>query len=108
MAYTIHDGMEAIAGRFQAEAAYGLNAVIQFDLTGDQAATYHMTIRDQHLTLKEGPAGNADLILTMDTADFLDLMTGKLEGTEAFVSGKLKVSGDMMLAMQLAGIFFSR
>jgi putative sterol carrier protein len=84
----------------------GLNAVVQFEITGEQAAVYHMTINDRQLVLREGRVGNASLTLTMDTADFLDLMTGKLDGTKAFVSGKLKVSGDFMLGMQLARIFF--
>ena len=39
----------------------------------------------------------------MKDADFVDLATGKLDGT-AFMSGKLKVRGDMGLAMKLQGI----
>jgi len=106
VASNVQNGMEVLAGRFQAEAAAGKNAVVQFIITGEQAAAYHMIINDRQLDLREGRVDNANLILTMDTADFLDLMTGKLDGTAAFVSGKLKVSGDFMLGMQLAPIFF--
>jgi putative sterol carrier protein len=107
MGYTVQNGMSDLAGRFQKEQALGINAIVQFQITGEQAATYHMIIKDQHLSLKESAAEKPDLTLTMSTVDFLDLMTGRLEGAAAFVSGKLKVTGDMMLAMQLAAIFFS-
>jgi putative sterol carrier protein len=40
----------------------------------------------------------------MAASDFLDMVSGKLNGQMAFMTGKLKVEGDMMLAMQLGNV----
>jgi 3-hydroxyacyl-CoA dehydrogenase/3a,7a,12a-trihydroxy-5b-cholest-24-enoyl-CoA hydratase len=41
----------------------------------------------------------------MASNDFIDMMTGKLSGQAAFFSGKLRVSGDLMLAQRLESLF---
>ncbi len=46
----------------------------------------------------------ADCTLKMDFSDFTDLIGGKLDGMTAFMTGKLKVEGDMSNAMQLQGV----
>ena len=46
----------------------------------------------------------ADCTLKMDFGDFADLIGGKLDGMTAFMTGKLKIEGDMGIAMQLGTI----
>ncbi len=47
------------------------------------------------------PAGEAEVTMTMSTEDFLSMFAGKLNSTSAFMGGKLKIKGNMMLAMKL-------
>ena len=51
-----------------------------------------------------GPVREPNITITMAASDFLDLVDGKLDGTMAFMSGKLKVKGDMGLAMKLQNV----
>jgi len=45
------------------------------------------------------------MILTADSQDFKDVLTGRVNGMQYFMMGKLKLSGDLNLAMKLTQIF---
>ncbi|MBN2386097.1 MAG: SCP2 sterol-binding domain-containing protein [Anaerolineales bacterium] len=90
---------------FLPEKAAGVDAVIQFKFTGAQAADVNVTIRDQTCTVAEGPAPGAKLTVTADSDDFVQIFTGKMDGMQAFMSGKLRLAGDMNLAMKLMSMF---
>lgn len=92
-------------GRLNPQAAQGLDCVIQYDLTGDGGAQYHSKIKDGAATVNQGPAGSPNMTITMAAQDFVDMTSGKLDGMSAFMSGKLRISGDMGLAMKLQSLF---
>jgi putative sterol carrier protein len=102
---TVKETFEAMPGRFRPERAQGLKAVIQYDITGPEACTYHVDIADGRCTLGEGGSPQPQLTLTMSGQDWLDMLGGKLSGQVAFMSGKLKHKGDMSLLMRLPGLF---
>jgi putative sterol carrier protein len=52
-------------------------------------------------SVKQGEHGKVDCTVMMAEKDFVELMTGKLNGQSAFMSGKLKIKGAMNLAMKL-------
>ena len=56
-------------------------------------------------TANDGTAGNADLTITMEDDDLIALMKGELNGMTAFMTGKLQVDGDLMLAQRMASFF---
>ena len=47
---------------------------------------------------------DADCTIKMDFDNFVDLIGGKLDGMSAFMTGKLKIEGDMGVAMKLQSI----
>lgn len=102
---TVKETFDAMPGRFKADRAQGVNAVIQYDITGDGGGTYHVEIADGKCTLREGPAASPKLTLTMAAQDWVDMVSGKLNGQMAFMSGKLKHKGDMGLLMKLPSLF---
>ncbi len=78
-----------------------LNASYQFELTGDPGGTYHATFAGGAVDVGEGGVENPGCTLVMSANDFLSMVDGKLNATTAFMSGKLKLKGDMGLAMKL-------
>ena len=102
---TVKETFDAMAGRFRAEKAAGVNATIQYDIAGDQGGTWHAVIKDGACTVNSGAAATPNLTLAMSSQDWLDMVGGKLSGQMAFMSGKLKLKGDMGLAMKIGGLF---
>ncbi len=102
---TIKEVIAGMAGSFNAEAAKGMNAVYQYDITGDDGAQFYNEIKDGALDVKEGTHASPNITITMTSKDYLDLVNGKLNGQMAFMSGKLKIKGDMSLAMKLQNLF---
>ncbi|MCA9774372.1 MAG: SCP2 sterol-binding domain-containing protein [Myxococcales bacterium] len=81
------------------ENAKKINAIYKFNITGDGGGTWLVNMKDKPgVTTGDG---TADCTITMAAADFIDLVNGKLNGQMAFMSGKLKIAGDMGLAMKL-------
>lgn len=78
-----------------------LNASYQFNVTGEGGGTYHATFENGTYDIGEGPAASAKCTVTISANDFIALVSGKLNPTTAFMTGKLKIAGDMSLAMKL-------
>jgi len=54
---------------------------------------------------RKGVAENPTVTLTMDLVTFVKMIAGQANGTQLFMSGKLKLSGDMMFAMKIESLF---
>jgi len=80
-----------------------IGGVYQFQITGENNAVFTWTVDLKNGTgnVKEGAGEKADCTITMADDDFLQLMTGKLDGQTAFMQGKLKMKGNIALAMKL-------
>ena len=102
---TIDEFMQKIPSAFHPERAAGIDAVIGFHLTGEQAGDWAMTIRNQAVTIDKSAAVNPRLTLTATTKDIMDIFSGKLDGMRAFMQGKIRMSGDTGLAMKLMNLF---
>jgi putative sterol carrier protein len=102
---TVKETFDAMAGRFRADKASGTTAVIQYDVSGDGGGTWHAVIKDGKCTVNSGAAPSPNLTLQIAGQDWLDMLSGKQSGQMLFMSGKLKVKGDMGLAMKLGSMF---
>ena len=97
-----------MAGSFQPDKAAGVNTVIQYDITGEGGGKWNVVIANGACAVNEGTHAAPKLTLTIDAQDWIDMITGKLDGQKAFMSGKLKLKGDMAMAMKMGKFFAPR
>ncbi len=96
---------ELMPSRFNKDAAKGLNAVYLFDLSGDGGGKWSVIIKDQTVKVEEGANPSPSITISMTAQDYLDMLSGKLNGQVAFMSGKLRIAGDMGLALRMQSLF---
>lgn len=85
--------------------AAGVDALIRINLTGAAGGTYFVEIRDGAATVSNRSNGQPQLTLTLTAADYVALIQGQLNAQLAFMNGKLKITGDVGLAMKLPSLF---
>lgn len=78
------------------------NASFHFVVKGEEEGTWHLNLKTGSGSCGKGDGGvPADATLTMDSKHFFDMFTGNLKAANAFMTGKLKISGDLQKAMKL-------
>lgn len=106
MPLTVAQLMEKMPGAFLPEKAQGVNAVLHFKFTGAEAGEWNAKIADGKCDVKQGaPSAPATMTLTADSSDYVKIFTGELDGMQAFMQGKLKLGGDLNLAMKMMQMF---
>ncbi|MCY0887777.1 MAG: SCP2 sterol-binding domain-containing protein [Alicyclobacillaceae bacterium] len=83
------------------------DAVYQLNLSGDDGGHFYIRIREEKAEVAEGNAEDADCTLNISASDFSKMMDGSLNGTTAFMMGKLKIEGNLGLAMKLESLLKS-
>jgi len=97
--------MEKMPGAFIPEKAAGLDSVIQFKFTGEEAGDWFAVIKDGKVVVEQGTHNSPKMTLTADSSDYVGIFTGELDPMKAFMEGKLKLAGDLNLAMKLTQMF---
>lgn len=92
--------------RFLADKASGVEAVIQFVVEDEgEEHPYTVTIADGTCTTSAGRADSPRVTLTLGLLHFLKLVSGQANGPALFMSGKLKIAGDLMFAPRIMSYF---
>lgn len=94
---------ESMLARFDADEADDMEAVFQFDLDDD--SNYNLSISEGKCAMAEGEHDDPTVTLSMDLDTLKDVMSGELDGMAAFMQGKIRADGDIMLATKLTQIF---
>ncbi|MGC4377562.1 SCP2 sterol-binding domain-containing protein [Fictibacillus sp. Mic-4] len=78
----------------------GMNAIYQFDII-DESDSFQLHLADGKAVIKQESPIKADCTLQLKMKDFKKLIVGKLNGAVAYMTGKLKVKGDMGKAIKI-------
>jgi putative sterol carrier protein len=83
------------------ELSKAVNAVYQFIIEGDNGGTWTVDLVQTPGVVSAGGSDAAKCTVTAKSPDFMNIVSGKMNAQMAFMSGKLKIKGDMGLAMKL-------
>jgi putative sterol carrier protein len=97
------DLLKRLPSAFQPEAAGDTDCTVQFNIS----TPMHVVIKNGTCATRDGASGSPDVAITMDDDDLVSLMKGELNGMTAFMTGKLQLEGDLMLAQRMFGFFDS-
>jgi len=102
---TVQELMNRMPGAFLPEAAKGINATIQYHLSGAEGGEWVVTIGDGKCTVVTGTIENATMTLTADSEDYKNIILGKLDPMTAFMQQKVKLKGNLNMALGLTKYF---
>lgn len=93
---------EKIAAKLNEDIVKRTNAIYQFNVRGDEEGVWFCDLKNGAGAVGKGqPTVSPDATLTMDSKNFFDMFSGRLKPASAFMTGKLKISGDLKKAMAL-------
>jgi putative sterol carrier protein len=104
-AKTIREVLDALPEKFDKEAAEDVDAVYQFDLRGPQGGQYQLLVRNGTCVVKDGIHSDPHVTLSMAGEDCIRILNGQLSSMTMAMSGRLQITGDIGLAMQLKTLF---
>lgn len=105
---TVDDIFNSQDKRFRAEGAAGMNAVFAYDIQGEGGGRWKLAIKDNTCAtekLEGDEFGDYSVKIMTDAETFVGVTVGKIDGTEAFMGGRLKVDGQIPLMMELPKLF---
>jgi putative sterol carrier protein len=103
---TLRNIFEGMRDSFKPDAAKDVSATVQYDVTTDDGVKqWSVNFDNGTCTVNEGAASNPRLTMSLGLVDFIRLIFNQAQGPQLFMSGKLKLQGDMMWAMQMQNYF---
>ncbi|TML17711.1 MAG: SCP2 sterol-binding domain-containing protein [Actinobacteria bacterium] len=99
---TVREFFDSLEGRADASKTAGMTNSYLFDIEG--AGKWTVRVDDGKVSVSEG-GDDADAVITTSEATFEKIVSGEQNPTSAYMTGKLKVKGDMGAAMKLQKLF---
>ena len=96
---------ETLDQRFVKDAAAGVSAVFQFDISGDGGGTWNVVVADGEMSVSEGPHAKPDAVVTSKAADYVKIANGDINGLRAVMTRKMKISGNLVMARKMQHMF---
>ena len=98
----VREFFEGLASRVDASKTAGMNNTYVFEIDG--AGTWTVAVNDGKVDVTEGASGG-DCTIAASAENFAKIISGDQNPTTAYMSGKLKIKGDMGAAMKLQKLF---
>jgi putative sterol carrier protein len=103
MAQSVNEFFEGLPSRVDETKTAGLTNTYRFDVDG--AGSWTVDVQDGKVSVEQDGGADPDVTIATSEENFLKLVNGELNPTTAYMTGKLKIKGDMGAAMKLQKLF---
>ena len=100
---SVKEFFDGLSSRVDPSRTAGMHNTYVFDIAG--AGTWTVAVRDGSLEVSEGDTGAGDVTISSSAANFERIVSGDQNPTTAYMTGKIKIKGDMGAAMKLQKLF---
>ena len=90
---------------FRPEQADGVDAIYEFDISGDGGGRWHVVVQNKTCKVNQECAGSPTVVFRMSSADHVGIVDGTVSPQTAFMMGRIKVEGDLMAALGFYQLF---
>ena len=102
---TCQEYFDTLTDRFVASAGRGVNAVYQFELTGDGGGSWHVKVEDGRVSVHPGAHTSPSATITAGAADYVKIANGEMNGLRAVMTRKMVVGGNLVMARKMQAMF---
>jgi putative sterol carrier protein len=105
MSSEVRKAVQALPSAFLPEKAGSAVACFQLDFSGDGEGRWVLDVSNGRCEVRQQVAENPDVTVTMAGSDFVAMLNDQLDPVQAFMGGKIKISGNLGLVMQFLNWF---
>lgn len=91
--------------RFVADASKGVQAIFQFDISGDGGGCWHVVVDDGSMQTHDGPHDSPSATVSSSADNYLKICNGDMNGLRAVMTRKMKIDGNLVIARKMQKMF---
>lgn len=104
MAETVAEYFAQLSKEIDTEKVKDITATFQWDITGEGGGKWNVKLDGGKVEIAQGEIDNPNITIIVSAENWLAVASGKLNGKMAFLTGKVKIRGNMTLAMKLQAL----
>jgi putative sterol carrier protein len=96
---------DTLSDRFVADASKGVEAIYQFEISGEGGGTWHVKVQDGSLEVCGGAHESPSAVVSSSADNYLKICNGDMNGLRAVMTRKMKIDGNLVLARKMQKMF---
>ena len=102
---TCQEYFDTLDDRFVASASKGIDAIYQFELSGEGGGTWHVVVNDGAISVVAGAHTKPSATVSASATDYVKIANGEINGLRAVMTRRMKIAGNLVLARKMQHIF---
>jgi len=102
---SVKEYFDTLPKRFVQSASKGVEAIFQFEISGDGGGVWHVIVKDEQLEINNGEHAEPSARILSNAANYLKICNGDMNGLRAVISRKMKIQGNLVLARKMQNMF---